>query len=147
MSIFLAIFALFIQKEYIDISKKIHWITSSYWCRQIFGKINKHWIQHTDDFTMRNKNYKEDDHGGYATNIGSFGIAGALGRYRIIKVGNESLQTIGLDIGLRNDDSCIDIKVEEGNILETDGSEVSTFTTKILPLADEKRFDILSKNR
>ena len=27
-------------------------------------KLDRHWIHHTDDFTMRNKQYKEGDHGG-----------------------------------------------------------------------------------
>ena len=27
-------------------------------------KLYRHWIQHIDDFTMRNKQYKEGDHGG-----------------------------------------------------------------------------------
>ena len=40
-------------------------------------EIDRHWIQHTDNFTMRNKQYK--------------------GKHRIMKDGNESLQTMGLN--------------------------------------------------
>ena len=39
---------------------------------------DRHWIQHIDEFTMRNKYYKHDDHGGYAINVESFDISGAL---------------------------------------------------------------------
>lgn len=37
-------------------------------------KINRNWIQHTDDFSICNTNYKDEDHGGYAINIVSFDI-------------------------------------------------------------------------
>ena len=38
---------------------------------------------------MRNKEYKKEDHGGYAINVGTFDIAGALRNPRIIEDGNE----------------------------------------------------------
>ena len=43
-------------------------------------EIDKHWIQHTDDYDTRNKYYKDEDHGWYAINVGSFDIAGDLSR-------------------------------------------------------------------
>ena len=42
-------------------------------------EIDRHWIHHTGNFTTRHKQYKEEDHGDYATNIGFFDIVGALG--------------------------------------------------------------------
>ena len=54
---------------------------------------------------------------------------------------------MGLHIILHNDDSYMDIEVKEGEIPTIDGTDVSTFTTKALPLADEKPFDILSRNQ
>ena len=41
-------------------------------------EIVRQLIHHTDDFTMQYKHYKEEDHGGYVINIGSFDITGAL---------------------------------------------------------------------
>ena len=59
-------------------------------------EIDKHWIQHTDDYDTRNKHYRDEDHGGYAINVGSFNIAGALGRPRLMKDSDKSLLTMGM---------------------------------------------------
>ena len=109
--------------------------------------IEKNWIQHTDDCTMRNQKYKEEDHDGYAINVGAFDIEGALGNPRIMKDGNKSLQTIGFNTTFHDINYYMDIEVKEDKTLTTDGTEVSTFTTETLPLADEKLLDILSKNQ
>ena len=60
-------------------------------------EIDRHWIQHTYDFIMRNKHYKEETYGGYAINVGAFDIVGALGKPRIMKDGNESLQVVDIN--------------------------------------------------
>ena len=44
-----------------------------------FEEIDRYWLQYIDAFTMRNKNYKKEEHGGYIMNGGSFYIAEALG--------------------------------------------------------------------
>ena len=59
-------------------------------------EIERHWIQHTDDYDTRNKNYRNADHGGYAINARSFDIAGVLGRPRLMKDGNKSLVMMGM---------------------------------------------------
>ena len=51
-------------------------------------EIDRHQIQHKDDFTMRNTYYKEADYGGYVINVESFDIVGALERPLIMKDGN-----------------------------------------------------------
>ena len=109
--------------------------------------IDRHWIQHTDDCTMRDKKYKEEDHGGYAINVGVFDIEGALGNPRIMEDGNESLQTMWLNTTFHDVDGYMNIEVKEGKTPTTDVTEVSTFTTETLSLADEKLLDILSKNQ
>ena len=63
---------------------------------------------------MRNKHYKEENHGGYAINVGAFDIIGSLGKSRIIEDGNESLQTVGLNRDFQDDDGYMDITVKEG---------------------------------
>ena len=57
----------------------------------------------------------------------------------------ESLQTIGLKKKFQDDNSYMNIEVKEGKHHTIDGTKVSTFTTETLPLADERRLDILSK--
>ena len=96
---------------------------------------------------MCNKKYKEEYHGGYTINIGAFDIAGALGKPRIMKDGNVSLQTMGLNKNFQDDDVYTSIEVKKGKPSTTDGTEVSTFTTETFPLSDEKRLGILSKIR
>ena len=59
----------------------------------------------------------------------------------------ESLQTIGLKKKIQDDNSYMNIEVKEGKHHTIDGTKVSTFTTETLPLADERRLDILSKNQ
>ena len=59
--------------------------------------IDRHWIQYTDDYTMRNVQYKEKNHRGYTISVGFFDISGALGNPRIMEDGNESSQTMGLN--------------------------------------------------
>ena len=110
-------------------------------------QIDRHWIHHIDDFTMRNKQYKEEDHEDYAINVGAFGIVGALGNPRIMEDGNESLQTMGINPTFHDVDGYMDIEVKDHKTLITDGTEVSTFTTETLPLADEDFLNILSKNQ
>ena len=51
--------------------------------------IDRHWIQYTDDYTMRNEQLKEEDHGFYAINVDAFNIEGALGNPRIMEDDNE----------------------------------------------------------
>ena len=109
--------------------------------------IDRHWIQHTDDCTMRNKKYKEEDHGGYAINVGAFDIDGTLGNPRIMEDGNESLQTMGLNASFHDTNGYMDIEVNEDTTPNTDGTEVSTFTTETPVKADEQLLDILSKNQ
>ena len=109
--------------------------------------MDRYWMQHTDDCTMRNKQYKEEDHGGYATNVGAFDIAGLLGNSRILEDGNESLQTMGLNTNFRDVDGYMDIEVKDDKTPTIDGTDISTFTTETLLLVDEKLLDILSKNQ
>ena len=61
---------------------------------------DRHWIKHTDDFTIRNKQYKEKDHACYAINVEFIDIVGELGKPRIMEDDNESLQTMGLNTKL-----------------------------------------------
>ena len=75
--------------------------------------IDRHWIQHTDDCTMQNKKYKEEDYSGYAINVGGFDIEGALGNPRIMKDGNESLQTMGINTTFHDINGYMDIEVKE----------------------------------
>lgn len=96
--------------------------------------IGRHGVQYIDDFIICNKHYKEEYHGSYVTNVEPYNITGILGWSHIIEDGNELLQTI-------------DLEVKEGKIPALDRIEVSTFTTKTLPLADEILLDILSKNQ
>ena len=96
---------------------------------------------------MRNKKYKEENHGGYAINVGAFDIEGTLGNPRIMEDGNESLQTMGLNKTSNDINGFMDIEIKEESTQTTDGTEVSTFTTVTLPLADEKLLDILTKNQ
>lgn len=58
--------------------------------------IDRNWIRHTEEYTTRNKHYKDEDHGGYTINIEPFDIDGALRRQRIMKYRNESLNNMGL---------------------------------------------------
>ena len=109
--------------------------------------IDRHWIQYTDDCKMRNKQYKEEDHEDYAINVGAFGIVGALGNPRIMEDGNESLQTMGINPTFHDVDGYMDKEVKDHKTLITDGTEVSTFTTETLPLADKKLLEIISKNQ
>ena len=60
---------------------------------------------------------------------------------------NESLQTMDFNKHFQDNDSYMDIEVKEGNNPTIDGTEVSTFTTKTLRLADEKRLNTISKNQ
>ena len=101
-------------------------------------QIDRHWIQHIDDFTMRNKQYKEEVHGYYTINVGSFDIVEALGKPRIMDYDNELLQTIDHNTNFQDDDGYIVIEVNDGKTSTIDRTEVSTFTMEILPLADEK---------
>ena len=61
--------------------------------------------------------------------------------------GNESLQTMGINTTFHDTNGYMDIEVKEDTTPTTDGTEVSTFPTETLPLADEKLLDILSKNQ
>ena len=54
---------------------------------------------------------------------------------------------MGLNTTFHVVDNYMDIEVKEYKTPTTDGTEVSTFTTETLPLADEKMLDILSKNQ
>ena len=60
---------------------------------------------------------------------------------------NGSLRTIGLNRNIQDDDGYMDIEVKEGKTPTIDGTNVSTFTTETLQLADEKRLYILSKKQ
>ena len=75
--------------------------------------IDIHWMQHTDDCTMKNKQYKEEDHGGYTINIGSFDIAGPLDKPRIMEDDNAALQTMGLNTHFQDVDGYMDIEVKD----------------------------------
>ena len=83
-------------------------------------KLDRYWIHHTDDFTMRNKQFNEEDHRGYAINIGSFDIARALVKPRIMEDCNESLQTMGFNKNFHDDNGNMDIEVKEGKTLTID---------------------------
>ena len=54
---------------------------------------------------------------------------------------------MGLNTTFHDVESYIDIDVKENKTPTTDETEVSTFTTETLPLANEKRLDIFSKNQ
>ena len=60
-------------------------------------EVNRYWIQHTDDFTMRNKHYTEEDHGGCAINVRAFDIAKTLVKLRIMEDSDELLQTMDIN--------------------------------------------------
>ena len=96
---------------------------------------------------MKNKQYKEEDHGGYAINIEAFDIAGALVNPRIIENGNESLQTMGINTNCHDVDGYMNIDVKDDKTSTIDGTDASTFTTETIPLVDEKSVYILSKNK
>ena len=108
--------------------------------------IDQHWIQYTDDCTMRNKQYKEEYYRCCAINVGAFDIVGALVNPRIMEDGNELFQTMGTNTTFHYVNGYMDIEIEDDKTLTTAGTEVSIFTTEILSLADEKLVDILSKN-
>ena len=54
-------------------------------------EIDRHWIQHIEDYDTRNKHYKDNDHGGYAINVVFLDVEESLGRPRLMDDGNESL--------------------------------------------------------
>ena len=54
---------------------------------------------------------------------------------------------MGLNTTFHDTNGYVDIEVKEDITPTTDETEVSTFTTETLPLADEKLLDILSKNQ
>ena len=54
---------------------------------------------------------------------------------------------MGLNTNFEDVDGYMDMEVKDGNNTTTDGTEVSTFTTEALSLADEKRLNIFSKNQ
>ena len=89
-------------------------------------EIDRHWIQHTEYYNTRNKHYKDEDHGDYAINVGSFDIEGALGRPRLMEDGNESLMTMGIQTNYMGS------KFTEGTSLITDETEVSTVAADTL---------------
>ena len=102
-------------------------------------EVDKHWIQHTDDYPTRNRHYKEEDKGGYAINVGGFDIAGKLARPRIMEDGNESLQTMGLQ------DKSSPREIEDDLVSTQDDTEVSTFTTDLLTREDQL-LEVLARN-
>ena len=61
--------------------------------------------------------------------------------------GNESLHMMGLNTTFHDTDGYMDIEVKEDTTPSIDRTEVSTFTTDILLLTDEKLLDILFKNQ
>ena len=103
-------------------------------------EIDKHWIQHTEDYDTRNKHYKDEDHGGYVINVGSFDIDGALGRPRLMEDGNESLMTMGMQTNYMGS------KRTEGESMITDETEISTVTADTLH-ENEKLKDMLTKHQ
>ena len=64
-----------------------------------------------------------------------------------MKDGNNSIQIMVIHIYLRDDDSYMDIEVKEDKTPVIDGTEIFTFTTETLPLADEKLLNILFLNQ
>ena len=60
--------------------------------------------------------------------------------------GNELFQTMGTNTTFHYVDGYMDIEIEDDKTSTTAGTEVSTFTTETLSLADKKLVDILSKN-
>ena len=80
-------------------------------------QIDRHWIHHIDDFTMRNKQYKEEDHVCYTINVGSFDIVEALYKPRIMEYNNESLQTMNHNTNFQEDDGYVIIEVNDGKLL------------------------------
>ena len=52
---------------------------------------------------------------------------------------------MGLNTTLHDVDGCMGIELKEDKTQNIEGTEVSTFTTDTISLADEKLFDILSK--
>ena len=103
-------------------------------------EIDRHWIQHTEDYDTRNKHYNDEDHGGYAINMGSFDIEGALERPRLMEDGNESLMSMGMQT------TNVGSKGTEGASMITDETEVSTVTTDTLD-ENEKLKDMLAKHQ
>ena len=89
-------------------------------------EIDMHWIQHTEDYDTRNKYNKDENHGCYAINIGSFDIEGALERPRLMEYRNESLMMMGMQTNY------VGSKFIERASLITDETEVSTVTAGTL---------------
>ena len=102
-------------------------------------EIDRHWMQHTEDYNTRNKHYKDEDHGGYAINVGSFDIEGGLGRLRLIEDGNESLMTMWIQT------SYMDSKFTEGASLITNDTKLLTATADTLQVTKQLK-DILAKH-
>ena len=116
--------------------------TDHYW-----EGIDKDRVHHTDELTIRNKHCKDDDHRGYAINIRYFDIEGSLKLYHIMKNGSESLQVLGLNKGLSENDSYIDIEVKHGKTIAIYGTYILSFTIDTFSLINVKILDILSKNQ
>ena len=102
--------------------------------------FDTYWIQHIEDYDTRNKNYKDEDRGGYTINVGSFDIERALGRPRLMEDGNESLMPMGMQTNY------VGSKFTEGISSITDKTEVSTVTVDTLH-KNEKLKDILAKHQ
>ena len=103
-------------------------------------EIDRYWIQHTEDYDTSNKHYNDENHGGYAINMGSFDIEGALERPRLMEDGNESLMSMGMQT------TNMGSKCTEGASMITDETEVSTVTTDTLD-ENEKLKDMLAKHQ
>ena len=73
------------------------------------------------------KKYKEEDHGGYAINVGAFDIEGTLGNPRIMEDGNESLQTMGLYASFHDTNGYMDIEVKENTTPTIDGTPLHLY--------------------
>ena len=101
-------------------------------------EIDRHWVQHIEDYDTWNKHYKDEDGGGNAINIGFFDIEGALRRPRLMKDRNEFLITMGIQTNY------VGSKFIEGESLITDETEVSMVTVDTLH-EHIKLKDILSK--
>ena len=86
-------------------------------------EIDWHWIQHIIDYDTRNKHYRDEDHGGYEINMGSFDIEGILGRSRLMEEGNESLLTMVIQ------KNCTGTNITERLTLGIDKIEVFIFAT------------------
>ena len=71
--------------------------------------------------------------------MGKFDIEGELGRPRLMKDGNESLLTMGMQ------NNFMETHITEESILVTDKTEIFTFATDI-PHENEKIKDMLAKH-